>query len=148
MMKRWMTSQWMEQIKDLPRAQKWGMLVSFPIFQWVAQMEMRIARRTGCTYKEINIIVFYMLIPLSWFLMVDYITRIPFLTPLFVIGWGVFLWKDSKTFSERCDWGFRKSVEFLLWFKSIGWNYIVSSVIICVFVPIGVFSILLYFILR
>ena len=48
----------------------------------------------------------------------------------------VFLWKDPMKFRDRCDWVFIKSVDFLLWFKKIGWNYVVSSVIICVIIPI------------
>jgi hypothetical protein len=42
-------------------------------------------------------------------------------------------------FRARCDWMFDKSVEFLLWFKKIGWNYVVSSVIICVVIPVLIY---------
>ena len=72
----------------------------------------------------------------TWAAMIDYITKLPFLTPMYIIAWIVFLWKDKMTFRDRCDWTFMKSVDFLLRFKAIGWNYIVSSVIICVVVPI------------
>ena len=33
-------------------------------------------------------------------------------------------------------WLFNLSQRFLLWFRKIGWNYVVSSVIICVVVPL------------
>ncbi|MBQ1986802.1 MAG: hypothetical protein II235_01555 [Muribaculaceae bacterium] len=94
---------------------------------------------TRATYNEVNIIVYYLVIPLSWTLMLDYITRMPFLTPLLTSAWIVFIWKDKMKFRNRCDWAFRISVDFLLWFKKIGWNYVISSVIICVVIPILVY---------
>ena len=111
------------------------MVVMLPIFAIVAGVEHIIAKVTGMTYNEVNIIVYYLLIPLSWAVMIDYITMMPILTPMYIIVWAVFLWKDPMKFRDRCDWAFMKSVDFLLGFKRIGWNYIVSSVVICVVVP-------------
>lgn len=111
------------------------MVIMAPVFAIVAGAEILIAKVTGRTYNEINIIVYYMLMPLSWFAMVDYITGLPFLSPMFGMAWTLFLWKDKMKFRDRCDWAFEKSVDFLLWFKTIGWNYIVSSVVICVVIP-------------
>ena len=51
-------------------------------------------------------------------------------------------------FKDRCDWAFMKSVEFLLYFRKIGWNYIVSSVIICVVVPVLIYVELIYAIVK
>ena len=51
-------------------------------------------------------------------------------------------------FRDRCDWAFMKSVDFLLWFKKIGWNYVVSSVIICVVIPILISVELIYGLLQ
>jgi hypothetical protein len=130
---------------------KWGkgvMVIMLPIFAVVAGLEHIIAKLTGTTYNEVNIIVYYLLIPLSWTAMVDYITMMPFLTPMYIIAWIVFLWKDPMKFRDRCDWAFMKSVDFLLWFKKIGWNYIVSSVIICVVVPVLVYIELVYAIVN
>lgn len=110
-----------------------------PVFAVVAGAEVVIAKVTGRTYNEINIIVYYMLMTLSWFVLVDYICGLPFLSPMFVIAWVLALWKDKMKFKDRCDWAFEKSVEFLLWFKKIGWNYVVSSVIICVVVPVLIY---------
>jgi hypothetical protein len=103
-----------------------------------------LAKLTRLTYNEINILVYYLLIPLSWFVMVDYITTIPLLSPLFVLAWILFLWKDKMKFRDRCDWAFKKSVAFLLLFKVIGWNYITSSVLICVLIPALVYCELIY----
>ena len=120
------------------------MMIMMPVFTVVAGIEHVIAKLTGLTYNEVNIIVYYLLIPLSWMLMIDYITMLLFLTPLFIIAWGIFLWKDPMKFRNRCDWVFDKSVDFLLYFKKIGWNYIVSSVIICVVVPALIYAELIF----
>ena len=124
------------------------MIVVAPIFAVVAGVEHIIAKLTGSTYNEVNIIVYYLLIPLSWAVMIDYITMLPFLTPMYIIAWIVFLWKDPMKFRDRCDWAFDKSVDFLLWFKRIGWNYVVSSVIICVVVPFLIYIELVYAIIN
>ena len=53
---------------------------------------------------------------------------------------SMILIKDFRLFSDSL---FDKSVKFLEWFKLIGWNYVVSSVIICVFIPIIVLILIL-----
>ena len=67
------------------------MAIALPIFAIVAGAELLIAKITGRTYNEINIIVYHLIIPLSWTLMVDYITRMPFLTPMFLLAWIIFI---------------------------------------------------------
>ena len=124
------------------------MTIAIPIFAIVAGAELLIAKLSGTTYNEVNIIVYYLVIPLSLMVMVDYITKMPFLTPMFILAWVIFLWKDKMKFRNRCDLAFDKSVDFLLWFKKIGWDYIVSSVIICVVVPILVYIELIYAIIN
>lgn len=124
------------------------MVVMLPIFAVVAGVEHVIAKLTGMTYNEVNIIVYYLLIPLSWAVMVDYITMLPFLSLMYIIAWVIFLWKDPMKFRDCCDWAFDKSVDFLLWFKKIGWNYVVSSVIICVVVPVLIYVELIYGIIK
>ena len=124
------------------------MVITLPIFAIVAGIEHLIAKMTGTTYNEVNIIVYYLVIPLSWTIMLDYITKMPFLTPLFILAWIVFIWKDKMNFRARCDLAFKRSVDFLLWFQKIGWNYIVSSVIICVVIPILVYIELIYAIIH
>ena len=138
----------MTELENLSLAEKVVMAVFIPIFALVAGAEHIIAKLTGSTYNEVNIVVYYLIIPLSWTVMVDYITMMPFLTPMYIIAWIVFLWKDPIRFRNRCDWAFMKSVDFLLWFKKIGWNYIVSSVIICVVVPVLVYIELVYAIVN
>ena len=136
------------EISSLTICGKIVMAVMLPIFAVVAGVEHVIAKLTGSTYNEVNIIVYYLLIPLSWTVMIDYLTKLPFLSPMFVLAWIVFLLKDPMKFRDRSDWAFMKSVDFLLWFKKIGWNYIVSSVIICVVIPVFVYIELIYAIIN
>ena len=124
------------------------MVVMLPVFAIVAGIEHVIAKVTGLTYNEVNIMIYDLLILLSWAVMIDFITMLPLLSPMYIVGWIVFLWKDPMRFRDRCDWAFGKSVDFLLWFKKIGWNYIVSSVIICVVVPALVYAELIYGIIK
>lgn len=71
------------------------MTIAIPIFAIVAGAELLIAKLSGTTYNEVNIIVYYLVIPLSWMVMVDYITKMPFLTPMFILAWVIFLWKTK-----------------------------------------------------
>ena len=137
-----------KELSNLTIGGKIVMAVMLPIFAVVAGVEHIIAKLTGSTYNEVNIIVFYLLIPLSWTVMIDYLTKLPFLSPMFVLAWIVFLWKDPMKFRNRSDWAFRKSVDFWLWVKRIGWNYVCSSVIICIIIPILVYVELIYAIIK
>ena len=137
-----------KELSNLTIGGKIVMAVMLPIFAVVAGVEHIIAKLTGSTYNEVNIIVYYLLIPLSWTVMIDYLTKLPFLSPMFVLAWIVFLLKDPMKFRDRSDWAFMKSVDFLLWFKKIGWNYVVSSVIICVVIPVLVYIELIYAIIN
>lgn len=130
--------------ESLSRWDKVVMMFVLPIFAVVAGAEHIIAKLTGATYNEVNIVIYYLLIPLSWAAMVDYITKMPFLSIMYIIAWIIFLRKDPMKFRDRCDWAFIKSVDFLLWFKKIGWNYVVSSVIICVVIPLLIYVELIY----
>ena len=136
------------EISNLTIGGKIVMAVMLPIFAMVAGVEHVIAKLTGSTYNEVNIIVYYLLIPLSWAVMIDYLTKLPFISLLFALAWIIFLWKDPMKFRDRSDWAFIKSVDFLLWFKRFGWNYVVSSVIICVAIPILIYVELIYAIIN
>ena len=134
--------------ESLSRWDKVVMVFVLPIFAVVAGAEHIIAKLTGATYNEVNIVIYYLLIPLSWAAMIDYITKMPFLSIMYIIAWIIFLRKDPMKFRDRCDWAFIKSVDFLLWFKKIGWNYVVSSVIICVVIPLLIYVELIYGLLQ
>lgn len=115
------------------------------IFWITANLLNKIARLTGMTYNEINIIVYYLIIPLTWTMMLDIIIGFPIFTLGLVLIWGyIFVKAETRgTFRKWCDRSFKVSVDFLLWFKKIGWNYVVSSVIICVGIPLIIYGLLI-----
>lgn len=71
------------------------MALASPIFVIVAGAEHLIARMTGTTYNEVNIIIYYLVIPLSWAIMLDYIQVCRFLR-LFIRWVGSFLSGRTK----------------------------------------------------
>lgn len=116
------------------------------IFRLVANFLNKVAFLTGLTYNEINIIAYYLIIPLTWTVMADIIIGIPFFTPLLLLVWGYIYFTVTKKgrFREWCDRIFYISVQFLLFFRKIGWNYIVASVIICVVLPGIIYGFLIW----
>ena len=118
------------------------------IFYLVAQSLLIIGKWTHLTYNEINVIVYYLIIPLSWCIMGDYILRHPYLSIACILTWVYLLIKNHDCFTAWCDKVFGASVEFLLWFGRIGWNYTVASVIICVVVPILVYGLLTWILVK
>ncbi len=115
------------------------------IFHLVANLLLFIGKKTGLTYNEVNIIIYYFLIPLTWCLMLDVILDTFYLT----IGWGVFVLgflAACRDFKAYADWLFGKSVDFLNLFNKIGSSYNTTSVWICVALPFMVYSILIYLI--
>ncbi len=114
------------------------------IFQIVYSLLMWISNVTGFTYNEVNIIAYYIILPFAYVMLADRILKKHLLKVLYVVGISVCLFfiKDFTTFS---DWLFQRSVDFLLSFHSLGWNYIVSSVLICVVFPAIVFLVMFHF---
>lgn len=113
-------------------------------FTVVANGLMAIGRRTGLTYNEVNILVYYLLIPLSWAVMFDVWLRLPVATALVLIVWvGIFV-ATRHNFSTWCDRAFMRSVDFLNWFNGWGGNYVLNSVIICVLLPIIIYGLLIW----
>ena len=79
------------------------------IFRVVATVLSYIAKKTKLTYHEINIIVYYFILPLSWFVLLDIIYGFHFLKIAFVIfclGFRV----GCRNFKAYSDWLFGKSV--------------------------------------
>ena len=72
--------------ESLSKWEKAVMVFMLPIFAIVAGAEHVIAKVTGLTYNEVNIIVYYLFIPLSWAVMIDYITMLPLLSPMYIMG--------------------------------------------------------------
>lgn len=118
------------------------------IFRNVYQLLLWIASKIGVTYNEINIIVYYLLIPLSWTLMIDYIFHKPYTTIPFLLIWCMIGILKRNSFRQWCDNLFMLSVKFLNWFNRFGGNYVLNSVVICVFIPIAVYILILWYALK
>lgn len=118
------------------------------IFSIVANSLLWVGRMTGLTYNEVNILVYSLLIPLSWTIMFDCIIKKPYTTAALSFIWlGIFI-ATRHTFREWCDWAFQDSVDFLNWFNCWGGNYVLNSVIICVLVPLVVYGVLIYLLMN
>lgn len=114
------------------------------VFALVAYSLLRVGRWTGLTYNEVNILVYYLLIPLSWAVMLDCWLRMPVATAVVLLVWaGIFIAMRHR-FREWCDRAFMVSVDFLNWFNRWGGNYVLNSVIICVVIPILIYGSLIW----
>ena len=102
--------------------------------QWCAAV-------TGFTYNEVNIIVFYMIIPFVYAAMLDGIIRRHWLKIAVVAAWVVTL-LAIPSFTVFCDRFFALSVAFLLLFSHVGLNYTAASAVICVILPLLAFGLL------
>lgn len=112
------------------------------------------ARKLHITYNEINVVVYYWLIPLSWTLLLDYKldasidvmgcqVYLPILTILLCFSWIGILIANYWFFSKWCDYVFKASQDFLCIFNRWGGNYVLNSVVICVVIPLIIYIILL-----
>lgn len=114
------------------------------IFSAIANSLLWIAHKTGLTYNEVNILVYYLIIPLSWTILFDCWLRLPITTVVLLLVWlGIFI-VTRHNFSQWCDRGFNASVDFLNWFNRFGGNYVLNSVIICVIIPIVIYGALIW----
>ena len=132
----------LKRMKKL-KASSISVLTILGVFGIVAAGLNLIAKALHMTYNEINIIVYYLIIPLSWCIMLDYIIGLPITTPIWILLWIYIIWSKRKFFKEWCDAAFKLSVDFLLKFKGIGWNYWKASVIICVVIPLIIYAALI-----
>ena len=113
------------------------------IFIVVRDILVWLANISRFSYMAVNIIVYYFVIPFIYFIILDQILGAHYFKTSFLIIISVTLLRirDFELFSE---WLFGKSAEFLRSFSSIGMNYIVASVVICVFIPLAVLLVLFF----
>lgn len=114
----------------------------------MAESLIFIGQKTGLTYNEINVLVYYLLMPLSWTIMVDLRLGLPITTIPFLCVWLGIAIAKRKRFSLWCDGVFMKSVDFLNWFNRWGGNYVLNSVIICVVLPLIIYGLLIWLIVS
>jgi len=112
------------------------------IFFIIARRLHVISKKIGLTYNEVNIIVYYFFVPFTWLALVDEIFNIHYLKIL-GIGCCLGFWIGCKDFKTYADWLFGKSVDFLNYFAKYGFNYVKSSVWICVVLPFTIYALLI-----
>lgn len=117
------------------------------IFNIVATLLSNIGRITGRSYNEINIIVYFFLIPFSWFVLLDLIFKLHYFKIAFAFYTFCFT-IYCRNFKKFSDWMFNKSVIFLNYFNKYGSNYVVTSVLVCVTIPILIYTILILLVLK
>ncbi|TMM56970.1 hypothetical protein FEE95_10780 [Maribacter algarum] len=117
------------------------------IFDLVYRSLKWFEKLTGLTYEELNIIVWYIIIPSIFVYLLDRVLKVNYLKITFtsVVVLSIILIPDFEIFSKNL---FKKSVSFLNWFDYLGINYIQASVLICVVLPIVLLALLFYFKLR
>ncbi|WP_160127719.1 hypothetical protein [Kordia antarctica] len=113
------------------------------LFEYTYNVLIWISDYTGFTYKEINIIIWFFLIPLSWMLLLDRIYKQRKCTIIF-LGINIASLLFIIDFTKFCNWLFQQSVDFLNTFNTVGSNYVTSSVVICVLIPIVIYVILIW----
>lgn len=101
------------------------------VFYKVANFLMYISRKTGLSYNTVNIIVYYVIIPLLWGLLISKYVCIGI-----IVFWSILLSLRIKNLSDIL---FRYSKKFIMLFG----DYYIWSVIICVIVPIIITMMLL-----
>lgn len=112
------------------------------IFDIVANALKFIAMKTGLSYMEINIIVYYFIIPFSYIVLLDIYFKKHYLKILFALCSIVFI-LTIRNFKDFSIWLFEKSANFLNAFNFLGIDYTFASVIICVIVVIIIYAILI-----
>jgi hypothetical protein len=119
--------------------------ISNYIFVAVRDILFAAAKLLKLSYNEVNVIAYYGLIPLSWMIMLDKITDLHYFTfgfLVFVLGFIA----GCRNFKAYCDWLFTKSVIFLKSFNKYGSNYILTSVLVCIVVPVIIYLFLIFLI--
>jgi hypothetical protein len=88
------------------------------------------------SYNEMNILVYFVIIPLIWAYIIDKMFRFHYvkLSLMLVI---LFCWVTFNNLSAFCDDLFYACVIFLNLFRPIGIDYVAASVLFCLVLPIA-----------
>jgi len=113
------------------------------IFQVVYKTLKWISGISGLTYHEVNIIVYYMVVPTLFIFLISKILKAKSLLIGFIIFqlFIVFVIPDFEKFATTL---FEGSVNFLNSFSQVGLNYVQASVVICVIIPTAILAALMY----
>ena len=108
--------------------------MSFIVIPFVLTVKVLLAIGRGfhLSYNAVNIIVWYMFLPLAWAAILDYKLHQILFAPLWLLLCIGTIIVQRKRFNQFCDSLFKLSQSFILLFG----NYFLWSVIICLIVPI------------
>ena len=110
------------------------------LFVTTRDLLVDMAEASGLTYKEVNVLVWYFCIPLTWAILFDLISgnhRGKLVAGVICVVAGLTLY-----FTGLTEWLFDWSCELLLG-SNVGGNYVNASVIICLFVPVVIYAIMI-----
>ena len=105
------------------------------LFGLVANALHKIALMTGLTYEEINVLLYFILVPLPYLYLFDNRIGGHYLILGFLVL-VVAVWISVRPFSRLSSILFDRSVRFLESFHTVGLNYVQASVVVCVIVPL------------
>lgn len=111
-------------------------------FNLVYQILMFISKYTGFSYKEVNIIIWFIIIPFSWCFLLDKAKKRHYFKATFTVFIliSLLMIKNFSVFSNKI---FHESAQCLRSFNSLGSNYITSSVVVCIVIPFIVYLFLI-----
>lgn len=115
-----------------------GAIIAFP-FAITVKILLPIGKVFHLSYNAVNIIVWYMIIPLAWAAILDYKLHKMILSPMWLLLCVGIIILQRKKFNQFCDTMFRLSQIFI---SSFG-NYYLWSVIICLLLPTLITAVLL-----
>jgi len=117
------------------------------IFNGVVKRLLRLASMFKLSYHEINIIVYFFVVPFTWFILLDALFQFHYLKLSFLI-FCIGFYVGCTNFKVFATDLYRKSVQFLMFFNRFGSTYVASSVWICVVLPISIYALLIYLLVR
>ena len=113
------------------------------IFDVVYRSLKWLAKIVRLTYEEVNVIIWFFIIPVIFICLIDRILKTNYLKQGFalLVLPSVLVISNFEDFSKLV---FQKSAAFLHWFDYLGINYTQASVLICVVLPILIIVLLLF----
>jgi len=113
------------------------------IFDLIYHSLKWISKITGFTYEEVNVIIWFFILPAIFIFLLDRLLKVNYLKLGFTVITFITL-LTVPSFEDFSHYVFQKSVAFLHWFEAFGINYTQASVLICVVLPLLIIGILIY----
>lgn len=102
------------------------------LFNLTVKVLLFIGKTFHLSYNAVNVIIWYMLIPLLWTAILDYKLHCVILTPAWLLLCSIIMFWQRKQLNRFFDKVFKLSQAFISYFG----DYYKWSVIICLLLPI------------